>query len=161
MQKSRLLIFVIIGLLASNLLLAGYILSGKWHSARPAHQEGRPGMRGPRNLIIERLSFSDSQVLEYDKKIRWHRGEIEKAEARIMHLKNELYATLNGPANSAVRDSLIDAIANAQREIEHIHYKHFEDIRGLCNEQQRPAFEELTSEIASLFGRPPHKPRAR
>ncbi len=152
---------MIIGLLASNLLLAGYILSGKRHNAPPERWEGRPGMRGPRNLIIERLQFSDGQVREYDKMIRWHRGEIEKAEERIMHLKNELYATLNGPANPAVRDSLADAIANEQREIERIHYKHFEDIRGLCTEQQRPAFEELTREIASLFGRPPHKPGPR
>jgi len=158
MQKSRLLILVIVGLLASNLLLAGYIIAGRTKTDQDERPGGPPPHRGPRNLIIKRLGFSGAQVEAYDKLIQWHRGEIDRSEERIMQLKNELYATLNQQPDVTRRDSLIDEIVAVQREVEHIHYKHFEDLKALCTEKQRPAFDALTNEIASLFGRPPHKP---
>lgn len=146
------------GLLASNLLLAGYILAGRKSTVEMERPDGPPPpQHGPRDLIIKRLGFSGAQVEAYDKLITWHRGEIGRNEERMRNLKNELYATLNEAPNAEKRDSLIEQIVATQREIEHIHYKHFEDIRDLCTEDQKPAFHELTNEIAALFGRPPHK----
>jgi len=157
MQKSRLLILVIVGLLASNLLLAGYIIAGRSDRKKGGHERGGPPHGGPRNLIIERLKFSEQQVTKYDELIQWHRGNVDKLDEQIMQLKNELYSTLNEQPDVRRRDSLIGEIVTRQQEIEHIHYKHFEDMKALCTEQQRPAFAEMTKEIAALFGRPPHK----
>lgn len=157
MQKSRLLVLVIVGLLASNLLLAGYILAGRSDRKEAGHPEGPAPHRGPRNLIIERLKFSESQVAKYDELIQWHRSSVDRLDEEIMPLKNELYSTLNEQPDVRKRDSLIDEIVARQQQIEHVHYKHFEDIKALCTEQQLPAFAEMTKEIAALFGRPPHK----
>lgn len=160
MEKTKFISFLAIGLLLSNLLLVGYIMVNKSRSphAHENREQGPPRHHGPRNLIIERLHFNDAQVTEYDKLIIWHRGEIEKADDRIMELKNQLYSTLGNPADN-VKDSLIAAIAAKQQDIERIHYKHFEDIKQLCTPEQQADFEELTKEIASLFGphKPPHK----
>ncbi len=165
MQRSKLLTFVSIGLLLSNLLLVSYIVANRGKAREehqrpdgpPDHERGSGVHHGPRNLIIERLHFSDEQVASYDKLIQWHRGEIGKADQRIIELKNQLYESLTAPAADGRKDSLIATIAAAQQDIERIHYKHFEDIRDLCTEQQKPDFEALTREIASLFAPPPHK----
>lgn len=111
---------------------------------------------GPRNIIIERLNFSEEQVAKYDELIQWHRGEIRRTDHKIMELKNELYNTLGDNADSNTKASIIVAIGNTQQEIERIHYKHFEDIKDLCTDLQKPTFDALTKEIASLFA-PPHK----
>jgi periplasmic protein CpxP/Spy len=158
MQKSRLLVMVIVGLLASNLLLAGYIIMGRNRQEQHERPDGPPPHRGPRDLIIRRLGFTGGQVEAYDKLIQWHRSEIDRSDEQMMHLKNDLYATLNEQPNTNRRDSLINEIVGVQRNIEQIHYKHFEDLRALCTAAQMPAFNELTNEIAALFGRPPHKP---
>lgn len=156
MQRSRLYILIIVGLLLSNLMLVGYILSarseGQRHGPPPP-----PGHGGPRNLIIERLHFTEQQVAEYDKLIQWHRSEISRADERVMELKNSLYATLLKADTPTSKDSLITEIARVQQHIEEVHYTHFEDIRNLCTADQKPAFEELSGEIASLFSHPPHK----
>lgn len=157
MQKSRLLILVIVGLLASNLLLAGYIIAARNNGQASGRPEGAPPHGGPRNLIIERLKLNEQQVAKYDELIQWHRGNVDRLDEQIRQLKNELYSTLNQQQDERKRDSLIEEIIKQQQEIEHIHYKHFEDIKELCTEQQQPAFAELTKEIAALFGRPPHK----
>ncbi len=159
MGKTKFITFLAVGLLLSNLLLVGYIMLHK--SSQPVHQGPPPhGHHGPRNIIIERLHFSDAQITEYDKLIQWHRSEIDRADQKIRELKNQLYSTLNTPSGNT-KDGIIASIATTQQEIERIHYKHFEDIKHLCTPQQQADFEELTKEIASLFAppRPPHKPR--
>jgi periplasmic protein CpxP/Spy len=151
MEKTKLISLLAVGLLLSNLLLVGFILYNK-----PKHgHEYPPPHGGPRDLIIERLHFNDSQVAQYDKLIAWHRGEIGKADDQITTLKNQLYSTLASSANSRLKDSLLGAISAVQQNIEKIHYRHFEDIRNLCTEQQKPDFEALTKDMASLFAPPP------
>lgn len=156
MQRSRLFVLVIILLLLSNLALLVYTTVGRGEAAaRPRH----PHPDGPRNLIIERLQFSSAQVAQYDKLIQWHRHEIGEAERRIMALKNSLYATLSAPTNQRYNDSLVASLATEQKQIEYIHYKHFQDIRAMCTGTQKPLFDELSHDIAELFNhRPPHKP---
>lgn len=156
MGKTKFITFLAIGLLLSNLLLVGYIMLNR---SQPTHQPP-PRHGGPRNIIIERLHFSEEQVTEYDKLIQWHRSEIDKRDHKMRELKNQLYSTLSNLSDNT-KDSLIATIANTQQEIERIHYKHFEDIKRLCTPQQQADFEKLTKEIAALFAppRPPHKPR--
>jgi len=158
MERSRLILIIAVGLLLSNLLLVGYIMAGRrhdHHDGPPPH--GRPSGHGPRNIIIEKLHFSEAQVEEYDQLISWHRNEIDSTDQQIVELKNRLYHGLATPDSSG-KDSLIAAISMAQQHIERVHYKHFEDIGKLCTAEQKPAFEALTREIASLFAPGPRKP---
>lgn len=158
MEKTKFISILAIGLLLSNLVLVGFIVMNKPQQLLPPP----PQHEGPRNTIIERLHFDEKQVVEYDKMIEWHRTNIRETDQKIADLKKQLYSTLNSLDNTNVKDSLIAAIAIAHQVVEHIHYKHFEDIKQLCNsDEQKAAFEELTKEIAALFAphRPPHKQR--
>lgn len=146
MSKVKILSLLSIGLLLSNLLLIGFIVLQK-----PMYG----GPNGPRSLILERLKFDKGQIEKYDVLIDGHRKKIQHTELEIKGLKNTLYESLARDSNNLYKDSIINAIGQCQIKIESIHYKHFQDVKKLCNENQLPAFNALTEELASLFSRRP------
>lgn len=150
MNKVKFLSIVTVGLVISNIALIVFMVCNK-----PAH----PKHLGPRNAIIEKLSFDEAQVKAYDKLIEWHQDEITKTEKEVMLLKNQLYSTLALDTQNSKKDSLINELGKVQLKIEGIHYQHFEDMKHLCNASQQQAFKNMTKEIAALFAHPPIKGR--
>lgn len=127
------------------LLLNGVLLFTLFQGVRPA----RPRFEGPRNEIIERLHFTPEQEVKYDALIRKHQQGIREQEALLIQKKNELYADLNRKDN----DSIIEDLAQIQRNIEQIHLQHFREIEQVCTPEQKVYFKALQKEIAQLFAR--------
>jgi protein CpxP len=149
MNKNKLLIFLIAGLLISNILLIVFMMNGRGPGHGPPHHEG------PRQIIIERLHFDEAQIKQYELLIQDHRKSITNGELQLQNLKNTLYSNLRSPENKTVTDSLINSITAVQNKIEHVHYAHFEDIKKLCKPEQLNDFNELAGDLAKLFGPPP------
>jgi periplasmic protein CpxP/Spy len=155
MEKTKLLTLGIIALFLLNLGTLGFLLlsSPKAHHP-PGH--GPEGKSKPREIIIEKLHFDAVQINEYDQLIQWHRSHITALEDKIRDSKNELYLQLNeNPVNETTKDSLINALASYQKEIEITHFKHFQDIKKLCKKEQLEDFTALTEELSRLFSKPP------
>ena len=152
MNKNKLIRILAVVLLLTNIALVSFI-----YLQRPKHPHGE----GPRNIIIERLHFDRNQILKYDQFITQHRAKIKQKEKEMIALKNILYLQLLEENDSSTIDSLQSKIGSVQTEIENIHYRHFEDIHRLCNDDQEKYYAELVKEIAQLFSRhrrpPPHK----
>ncbi|MBK6834975.1 MAG: hypothetical protein IPG89_12165 [Bacteroidetes bacterium] len=142
MNKVKFLSIISIGLLVSNLVLAGFMLFKK-----PKHPMGE----GPKKMVIEKLHFDDNQVAQYEAIIMEHQKKIRASDEKILNLKNALYTTLTKENNTTQRDSLINQITNVQAEIENIHYNHFIEMKTLCKPEQQKYFEALTQEISTLF----------
>ena len=156
MKKTKLLTITVIGLLLLNFaVLAFLFVSGpRGHKQPTDRPEGRPN---PREIIIERLHFDDNQQKEYAELIKWHRGEIKKLDSNIRQTKNELYYQLNQTeVNLKTKDSLITLLNSYQKQVEETHFKHFEEVKKLCNKDQLEDFNELTEELSKLFS--PNKP---
>jgi protein CpxP len=155
MEKTKLLTFAVIALFLLNLGTLGFLfVSGSKGQHLPGH--GPEGRAKPREIIIEKLHFDAAQIKEYDKLIQWHRSNITDVEEKIRDSKNELYLQLNeNPVNEKTKDSLINALAVYQKEIESIHFKHFQDIRKMCKKEQTDDFAQLTEELSRLFSKPP------
>lgn len=155
MEKTKLLTFGIIALFVLNLGTLGFLfLSGPKGHHPPEH--GPEGRSKPREIIIEKLHFDAAQIKEYDKLIQWHRDNVSKLEEKIRDSKNELYLQLNeNPVNEKTKDSLITVLADSQKQIESVHFKHFQDIKKLCKKDQIDDFTELTQELSRLFSKPP------
>ncbi len=140
MNKNKLYLFLIAGLLLSNILLGYYLFMGKGHQRHK-----------PREIIIERLKFDENQIAQYDKIIQQHQKQIMEKEETIGKLKKILYLHLINTENKATTDSLAKEIGKIQEEIEHIHYSHFEHIRELCDINQLEKFNDIVNELAGLF----------
>jgi len=153
MDKIKLLTIAVIALLLLNFGTLGFLLiSGPKHGGRPPH-------RMPKEIIIDRLQFDTTQQKEYQTLINWHRKTIDSLDRQIRETKNELYTQLTKPEGDIkTKDSLINALADHQKQIEQTHFKHFEDIKGLCRPEQRENFYDLTRELSRIFGKQP-KPR--
>ena len=152
MSKTKLLGIAVGALIAINLLLLAFLFFNK--PSRPGEMPGGPGQRlgpeGPMQIIIERLHFDKEQVERYKLLVQQHRTDIRKTDRQIRDTKNNLYATLTNE-NTAARDSLQNQLGQLQRQIEHIHYSHFEDIKKLCRPDQLPYFNDLTKDLARFF----------
>jgi protein CpxP len=150
MEKSKFYLLIILGLLLSNGILAGYVFLNSNHNSTPPPPNGKIH-RGPRDLIIKRLRFDGDQVAKYDEQIKWHRHEIDNADRKIIELKNNLYLGLTKSGDTTQADSIITEIVSLRKHIEEVHFRHFLDIRSICKPDQLPEFDELTRDMASLF----------
>ncbi|WP_332452945.1 hypothetical protein [Chryseobacterium aquaticum] len=146
MTKNRFYIFIIIGLLISNMLLVAFILLKK----PPQHS-------GPRNLIIERLKFDENQIQQYDELISQHRMQIREKRHEMTDLKTRYYSLLKSEDNKN-GDSLINEIGKLSMETEKINYKHFQDIKRICRPDQMKNFDNLIDDFENLFNRPDKPP---
>lgn len=160
MEKTKLLTFTVFALLLLNLGTLGFLLLSGPKGQHP--HDGGPGHHGkprPREIIIEKLRFDPQQVKEYDRLIRWHQDNIGRAEQQISEAKNDLYRLLNDePIDDKKKDSLTATIAVAQKQIEGIHFRHFQDIKKLCRPDQLNDFGQLTHELSRMFSRPQKRP---
>jgi len=143
MTKNRFYIFIIIGLLISNILLVAFVLS-----RRPPHHSG------PRDLIIERLHFNEKQVQQYDALIQKHRTQITEKEHRMMNLKTQYYSLLKNNSQKD-GDSLVRQIGRISVETEKINFRHFQEIRKICYPGQIKNFDRLIEDFESLFAHGP------
>lgn len=147
MEKNKLLSILVIGMVLTNIMLLIFMFGKEPH---------HPPRKMPREVIIEELGFNENQISKYDELIFAHRTQINNADMQLRTLKNNLYQLLNSNTDTTrERDSLIAAINDIQKQIEYIHFEHFKDIQNLCNDAQKIKFEELSKNLARLFGPPP------
>ncbi|MFZ1717166.1 MAG: hypothetical protein WAT88_17820, partial [Saprospiraceae bacterium] len=60
------------------------------------------------------------------------------------------YATLSDPTYAGA-DSILQRLNEWHSQIEKLHYDHFKSVREICSEDQLPAYNRLTTELAHLF----------
>jgi hypothetical protein len=137
MNKTKLLIIIIIGLFITNGFLL-YMLS-----------KGHFRKNGPKNYIIKKLHFDDEQIKEYEVYIEHHRKSIMENELIMNDLRNSLFEQLKQDTSKV--DSLILNISKQQYIIETINYKHFLEIKQICKPSQQAYFNSLTKDISDLF----------
>jgi hypothetical protein len=128
-------------------LLNGAMLSMLWKRPAPPH------LKGPRNIIIERLHFDKEQVAAYDKLVEKHRADIRQKDSEMAAARQAIYHQLQEDDFSE-KDSLLAQVGRLQMEVEEIHLAHFQDIKGLCREEQVEDFRKLSTDLGRLFGKP-------
>lgn len=145
MDKSKFLIFSVIFLLLLNFTTIGFVLFSN-------HENINRHRPNPREIVIEKLHFNENQQIEYQKLINWHRAEIVKMENQIHNNKQLLYRMLlNDEFEKKQCDSLINSLAECQKQIEATHFKHFQDIKKLCKKEQLSDFNDLTEQLSKIF----------
>jgi len=154
MEKTRLLTIAVFALLLLNLGTLGFLIF-----SRPQPMGPHGPLREPKHLIIEKLEFDKAQQEKYENLIVWHRGTISGIEDNIRQTKNRLYLQLiKDNVDTKTKDSLIEVLANYQKQIEQTHFTHFQDIKKICRPEQLNNYYDLTQELSRIFSKPP-RPR--
>jgi len=153
MKKETFLVAVIIFLLLLNLGTLGFLfLQNNRHPDFPPHP------RRPDRLIIERLKLSSEQIGKFEELKFEHRSGMNKFEHEAAQLHASYFSLLkeNNYSQSAV-DSLENLLAENQTKKDSITFKHFEDLKDLCNEEQKKYFNGLIEEIGEILTSQPPK----
>lgn len=148
MNKTKVLVFTVIALVALNFGILGFLFLSK-------NNDGPRGRKMPREIVIEKLHFDKNQIEAYDKTIKIHQEDIRNLDDSIRSTKNELYQLLNSDTiDSLQKDSLFLKLANYQKQIETTHFNHFIEIKKLCKKEQLSDYKNLTEELSKLFSHP-------
>lgn len=149
MEKSKLKTIAIIGLVVLNLTTLGFIF---FNAPKRGLHPPMDRMR-PKDMIVRKLHFDENQKKEFEKLIEWHQAEIQKHDDKIRNAKIELYSLLvEKSIDTNKKEILIDVISQHQKEIEEAHFKHFEDIKKICTQNQIEEFNNLSKELPRVFG---------
>ena len=149
MSKTKVLSILVGALIIINAVVLAWVVFGNKQKHRP---NGKRHFE-PKQIIIERLNFSEDQVLLYESTIIEHRETVRKLEEQIKSTKNELYSSLS--ADSATnKDHLMTELSQLLIQMENVHYNHFQEIKSICKADQIDEFKNLTQELARFFA--PH-----
>jgi protein CpxP len=161
MTKTRILTILVVVMVLLNAATLVFFLNGNRHGPRP---HGRHEV-GPKNIVIEKLSFNTEQIAKYEQLITEHRVAINRNDSLMLAVRNGLYKQLVKQDSTEIELQLY-TIGKLQKEVEIVHFQHFQDLRAICTEEQLPAFEELIEELAAFFnggrlpqGKQPPPPR--
>lgn len=162
MERTKLLSLAVIGLLLLNIGTIGYLMLRGGH---PPHSDRPPGPpdsleEGPARIIIERLQLDDTQTRLYHELIKEHRQQTRQLNDQSAGLYRAYYRLLEAPRPDTTQAAALSRqIANNQRTLAQVNFRHFAQLKALCRPDQLPAFTALLNDLTDLFNRPPHPPR--
>ncbi len=110
-----------------------------------------------RNFVIRTLNFTDEQVRQYDVLIGDHRRAMDSLRKVQSDARQQLFGGLKNGTDPNVA---AQTIAACQKEIETVTFHHFEKVRVLCTDAQKPEFDNIIGEVIKKMNggnrRPPH-----
>jgi periplasmic protein CpxP/Spy len=116
------------------------------------------GGEGPAKMIIEDLAFSQKQIQDFEKLKTGHHEGVLKLQREGKILRDNFFDLLSkeNPDTFLVNERA-RAIAGNQYQIETITFHHFEQVRKLCNEEQKKKFDGMIKEILHQMAKRPHR----
>jgi Spy/CpxP family protein refolding chaperone len=150
MKTNKFYLIIIVALLCCNLVLVFFLLNGpqKGPNNRPM---GGPGMHEPKRVIIDKLHFDDTQIMQYEEVIKSHFEAIRGYDQQINELKKDLYIQLKKSDSVDSQSIIINKIGEIQQKIERKHFDHFLEIKKICRPDQMKDFDSLSEELVQLF----------
>lgn len=142
-------------LLLLNLILIVFSVkpfSGKRGGAKPAEHEG------PANYIIESLKFNKEQEAAFHKLKQAHRDSMQILNKRGRDLREILFEGLENDQQVNNPEQIMSEIGKNQQQIERLTYHHFEEVKKLCNAEQKVIFNSIIQEVLKRMG--PRRPMA-
>lgn len=119
--------------------------------------------RGPAAFIIKELRFNDSQIIAFEKLKHAHQDSVQQLREQGKILREKYFSLLRNHTNSisgkAINDlssDLVNKIAANQIAIESITYRHFGQVKEICDSSQKQKFDSILLDIVRMMkaGRP-------
>jgi len=123
-------------------------------------QTGRPGGRGwgrqgMAEVLEKKAGFSKQQLQAYQDLRDQHWKKMKPLLADMRNARDSFYKLLYVPE---VTDSALshaaDVIARRQKAIDLQTFRHFQQVRNLCDDTQRPKLDSLIHQFMSKTGAP-------
>ena len=143
--KNKILLIIIAVLLITNIVLVTFLLINKPSSKK--------GMRGDRSTMIaaflqNEIGFDQQQLKQYDSLNVPNRTKIKAMFDTLKSEKENQFKqlTIDNFSDTAILKTA-NNISAKQKEIEIVLYKHYKEIRNICDPKQLPKFDSLFYKI--------------
>jgi len=146
MKKNTLLYILIILLVGFN----GYFIATQFKKS----PRNKPG--GPEVFIAKELNFDEAQMARFDVLMAPHDAKMKKLSHQKKRLKDQLFEMmfLEEVPQSDMDSILVEIGRNEQNRDTEV-FKHFREVRKICNESQRRKFEKIVVGALHRNGPPP------
>jgi hypothetical protein len=139
-------------MIALNITLIVLLILG---SPKYRHKGNDPG-----KYLIEKLKFTELQKAAFDKLREEHHSSIMNLQFEGRKLRKSLFDGLQSDPPNTNCDTIVNKIAENQKQIELITLKHFAEVKKLCNAEQKVTFNDIIEEVIENIGnKPPDEPK--
>jgi periplasmic protein CpxP/Spy len=140
--QNRFLVALVGILLLANLALLLYFFVFK----KSEHRSKQP--RRPISEFVQKeLGFSKEQGEKFQQLRDQHKETVKPLMQEMQKLKDSLFGSLQKPTDDSTVKILADKIGEKQQELELITYRHFQQVRQICNNDQLPKFDSLVHKM--------------
>ncbi len=157
-KNSRWLSLITIILLLANIVTLAILWSNRGEQSATAGTPAQPPVQ-PFEFISRELKLDQQQQDAYKKLRDQHQAIQRVMQDSIRKAKNEFYELLRQPQ---LPDSAIKAAGKKANdlvaEMDMITFKHFQQVRAICNTDQQQKFDEIIQEVLHRMGGPKRGP---
>lgn len=151
--KNKVLLIIVGVLLLVNLGVLLLFLNMKQSGGpRLGRDRGRQGMA---EILEKKAGFSKQQLKAYQELREQHWTKMKPLLADIRNARDSFYRLLYQPE---VTDSVLsragDVIAARQKAVDLQTFRHFQQVRNLCDDTQRPKLDTLIHQVMYKMGGP-------
>ncbi len=144
-----------IALMFSNLILIAALIMGRPDGRGPKEHGphwGPPGgeVDRPKEIVVQKLKMDEGQTKKFQVLIDHHREAMRKSSKKIFELRKEYYSSVVAADQTKIK-SLDSLIAVENIKIENIHQIHFNDIKGILNDEQLSSYNAFLKEVPDIF----------
>lgn len=154
--RSKILVLIIGALLISNLTVLGFLLWGK-SGNKKLPERGKSFSE----YFEKQLGFTPDQVTKFHQLRDTHLENIRPYLKDVRSAKDSLFNLMHLPnIPDSVVEKAADDLAQKEKAQELQSFRHFRNVRELCNDEQKIKFDSLMKKIINRsFGRMPnHSP---
>jgi len=149
-KQRRFLIFLVVLLVVLNLGTITLLWLGRPAPPPPEIRMGKSGNEHARleALLKKELKFGDEQIKQYFQLREKHRQQLDQLNREIGKLKKQMFdAVFSKDPQPALSDSLLNLSLQKQAELEQLTYRHFLELKKLCNPDQENQLKLLVEEF--------------
>jgi periplasmic protein CpxP/Spy len=154
MKKENFLVGAVIILFVLNLMTIAFLLFGMpgHHLPPPQGEFDKHGPDKHDEIIFNKLKLDDAQKKQFDDLKTEHRKQVESIQETSRKLHDDFFGILKSdPIDTNKANMIVQQIADNQKELDKVTFRHFEKLKGILKPEQKDLFPKFLDEIS----RPP------
>ena len=150
-SKNNLLTWLVILLIAANVVAIGLFLSGR---NRPPEERGTPG-----HFLVHELGLNTDQQTKLKTLADKHHEASQKIRGEIKDARDHFFELIKQPnVDDSTKNKASAVVAAKLQELELLTFDHFRQVRLICTPEQQKKFDEVLNEVIRMIGGPPPGP---
>jgi Spy/CpxP family protein refolding chaperone len=152
-KKYRALIFIIIFLLATNIVMLILLMS----QDPPNKDEHDSGQSRLSVMLKNEVGFSETQLQQYQAFRNAQQQNVKPLFENIRKLKQNFYDQLSREVSDSALNQSASQIGELQKQIDLQMFTYFKNIRNICTPAQLPKYDSAIQQVVTRMINKPSK----